>query len=584
MSDSTTSRATIVDHWHRQVSTRPHDPALRWRAECYTFGELGRLVDAVAGWLPSQGLEPGDIVATTLPRSAEAIITQLAIVQAGMVHLAINPQGPVERTSAILRDAEPALVFDSAMWQPATNDAKRSQRRPAIDLSSAAYLVYTSGSSGPPKGVLVEHRSLANLFSEHERHLFPLAAQTAGRPRTRVAHAIALSFDAAWDPLLWLVAGHELYLLPDDIRGDVARLAEAIAEHGLDVVELTPGLAEQLAQRGLFQAPHAPSLFLTGGEAVGQGLWTELAAAPHTVAINLYGPTECTVFATWARIDRFPSPVLGYPIVGTDCRVVDADGRSLPDGEVGELLLSGACVARGYHNRAELTGERFVTIPGAGGPRRSYRTGDQVRRLPSGALEFHGRTDRQVKVRGHRIELGDVETTLLAHHDVHQAVVKLRDEGGSADLVAYVIGAEHGTPAQAELTEFTAERLPQVMIPAAFVHLDELPLTPHGKVDHAALALPPRAAAATPFDAPRGELEILLGKEFCAILKLDRIGRNDSFFELGGHSLLAAVVAENLRRAGVTCSLLDIMDNPRVADLAAQLDFAWCEDSIEEAG
>ncbi|UMP06939.1 non-ribosomal peptide synthetase [Amycolatopsis sp. EV170708-02-1] len=590
MSDSTTLHATIIDRWTQQVAAHPEDVALHWRTKSYTFGELGELVDQMASWLRTHCCKSGDVVATTLPRSAEAIIAQLAIIHAGATHLAIDPRGAPGRTSAILRDAKPAYVLDYARWQLAMDDLwrppqrHREQPRPRSGAnantvatpSSAAYLVYTSGSSGAPKGVLVEHRSLANLLLEHERHLFPLATQAAGRPRLRVAHAIALSFDAAWDPLLWMVGGHELYLLSDEVRADAALMDQAILDNALDVVEVTPGLAGQLVQRGLFHLSHAPSLLLTGGEAVGQGLWTELAAAPRTVAINLYGPSECTVFATWARVDRYPRPVIGHPIAGTMCQVVDAEGRPLPDGSVGELVLSGTCVARGYHDRAELTAERFSAVSDMEGVWRSYRTGDLVRRSADGALEFHGRADRQVKIRGHRIELGEIEATLLAHPDVDQAVVKLRDDAGSSDLVAYVVGPDDGVLPDLELKEFLADRLPQVMIPAVFLRAGELPLTSHGKVDFDALTLPPRSPAFTPPDPLRGELEARLGKAFCSVLKLDRIGRNDSFFDLGGHSLLAAVIAENLRRDGVACTLPDIMGNPRIADLAKELGALAC--------
>ncbi|UOZ06907.1 non-ribosomal peptide synthetase [Amycolatopsis sp. WQ 127309] len=560
-------RESIVESWQRQVRERPSDPALHWRSETLTFEDLAVSAGVFAGWLRDQGVRRGDVVANLLPRSAAAIAVQLGTLLAGAAHLAIDPKGPVERRSTMLADARPKVVVDPAGWDRVFSTGSPGFVAPEVCGDDVAYVVYTSGSSGKPKGVVVEHRSLANLLAEHESAIFPLARRGKDRP-LRVSHGISLSFDAAWDPLLWLVAGHEVHLLDDEVRADAALLDRAIADAGLDVVEVTPALAEQLVRRGLLRAPHAPSLLLMGGEAVSQGLWTELASAPATVAVNLYGPSECTVFTTWARMDRFAGPVIGHPVTGTTCSVLDAAGTEVTDGIAGELVVRGASVARGYHDRPEETAARFGTDASGA---RTYRTGDIVRRAAGGALEFLGRADTQVKIRGHRIELGEVEAALLAHPGVLHAVVKTRDEDDRRDLVGFVVVGSHHAPGPAELLTHIASRLPAVMVPAVIAVVDEFPLTSHGKVDRAALGVPRRAASAESFEEPDGPLERTIADQFRLVLGSPPVGRTDSFFELGGHSLLATVVAENLRRAGIACRLHTIMENPRVCDLAAAL-------------
>ncbi|MFE3779783.1 non-ribosomal peptide synthetase [Amycolatopsis sp. NPDC059090] len=557
---------SIMERWQIQVREQPSAPALHWDREVRTFGELGATVDAFAGWLRQRGVRNGDVVANLLPRSSAAIIVQLGALRAGAVHLAVDPRAPLERRNSILADARPAVLVDAAEWDRVPAVWPRDFIAPELRGRDPAYLVYTSGSSGMPKGVVVEHGSLANLLAEHERSLFPLARRSTGRP-ARVSHGIALSFDAAWDPLLWLVAGHEVFLQDDEVRADAALLVQAIAAERLDVVEVTPGLAEQLVHKGLLTAPYAPALLMTGGEAVAQGLWSELAAAPATVAVNLYGPSECTVFTTWARMDRSDTPMIGRPITGTASTVVDAAGREVPDGTAGELVVHGASVARGYHERPETTAVRFGLDESAA---RTYRTGDIVRRAADGALEFLGRADSQVKIRGHRIELGEVEAALLAHPSVLQAVVKLRDENDIVDLVGYVRLGRRSCTSRA-LIAHVASRLPPAMVPAAVVVMDKLPLTAHGKVDRETLEPPARESLGEALDEPRNRLEHIIAEQFRTVLGICRVGRSDSFFELGGHSLLATVVAENLRRAGILCRLHTVMENPRVSDLAKAL-------------
>ncbi|MFD8756068.1 amino acid adenylation domain-containing protein, partial [Kitasatospora sp. NPDC059577] len=483
-----------------QAAGTPEAVALVCGDTALTFAELNARANRLAHRLIAAGVGPESVVALALPRSVESVVSILAVLKAGGAHLPLDADHPADRTAHTLAEARPALVLTDDRWPlPAALDGHRvldltgdvtglagdpaaPQPNPAprATAADAAYLIFTSGSTGRPKGVVVPHGSIAALLAAHRTGV------QAGVARQRVALTASLCFDASWDGLLWLVAGHELHLIGGDVRRDARALVRHVREHRIGVLEVTPSYAEQLIEEGLLEEP-APALVLLGGEAVGQALWTRLREAPHTATHNLYGPTECTVDALTHPLDATERPVLGRTVAGTRGYVLDEHLNPVPVGVPGELYLAGAGLARGYLARPGLTAERFVACPfepgdgplapslaagrypqpGGGQGGRMYRTGDLVRRTRDGGLEFLGRTDHQVKIRGFRIELGEIESALTAHPAVLQAAV-LPDEDGLR-LVAYVV--TDGPLDPADVRAGAARTLPGYMLPAAIVPL-----------------------------------------------------------------------------------------------------------------
>jgi amino acid adenylation domain-containing protein len=528
-------------------------------ADAWTFRELDGWSNRLAHLLRAAGAAPGTIVACAMTRSVRAVLSLLAVAKTGATYLAVAPALPPARVATILADARPAVVLTDAPDLVTRADIvlpadgwrtvlARHADTPVGTGKGAAYVVYTSGSTGEPKGVVVGHRSVLNLHHELAASIFP-----AGTGPLRVAHGLPLSFDASWNPLLWLVGGHELHLVPDDVRADPERYVRFTREHRLAVVEAVPAHMTALLAAGLLAGGHRPELLLMGGEAVGQSLWSRLRGTPGVAAVNLYGPTECTVFTTACRLAEHETPSIGRPIGNTSVQVVDADLRPVPVGEPGELVVGGACLAIEYLGRPDLTADRFVAAPA-----RAYRTGDLCRCLPDGHLEWLGRLDDQVKIRGHRVEPGEAEHALLALPDVRQAVVRAEGAGDTLRLVAYVV-LEAGTGD--EVRERLRQVLPDYLVPAV-VTLDTLPLGRHGKIDRRAITVGARRPAEL---TPAQEI---VTESFRALLGIDTVDAHSDFFTLGGHSLSAAVLASRLRAAGVPCSLRDVLHRRTVARLA----------------
>ncbi|NEC20681.1 amino acid adenylation domain-containing protein, partial [Streptomyces parvus] len=364
-------------------------------------------------------------------------------------------------------------------------------------LGDPAYLIHTSGSTGRPKGVLVSHASLANLCAGHGTdHIAPAVART-GRERLRVAHSASFAFDASWDPLLWMVHGHELHLLDDAAYRDPAALTAYVDTHLVDYLDVTPSYAEALLTEGLLDEDrHHPAHIVVGGETVPPALWERLTEATAVHPVNLYGPTETTVDAYyWVPGETAARPD-GRPVRGSRVYVLDSSLRPVPAGVTGELYVAGACLSLGYLGRPDLSAERFVADPfGAlhGEPgSRMYRTGDLVRRRADHTLEFLGRSDDQVKIRGFRIELGEIQARLAAHPQVAAAAVIARDTGRGKRLLAYAVPSRDAAtpPAPGGLRDHLAAALPEHMVPATVTLLDALPRTANDKLDHRALPDP----------------------------------------------------------------------------------------------
>ncbi|MEU9609745.1 amino acid adenylation domain-containing protein [Streptomyces sp. NPDC048057] len=576
-----------------------------------TFAELNVRANRLARLLVDRGVGPESSVALALPRTSTALVALLAVVKAGAAFVPVDVEYPAERIAFMVEDAAPALVLTTAATRgvladvalqgrelvlddPSTaaevagfDGADLTQRERTAPLlpESPAYVIYTSGSTGRPKGVVVAHASVVNLLNAHRAEFYgPLA----GAGRFRVALTASLSFDTAWDELLWMWAGHELHVVDDRTRRDPEALREYAVRRAVDLLDVTPTFAQHLLDSGLFDegAGHRPSNLVVGGEALDAALWERLAAVEGLTVHNFYGPTEATVDVAFTDLGEAAWPAIGRPVAGSRVHVLDAWLRPAPVGVPGELYVAGAGLARGYLRRAGLTGERFVADPFGPAGSRMYRTGDLVRWNAAGQLEYLGRTDDQVKIRGFRVELGEVESALTAHSDVAQAAVVVRDDTGTKRLVGYVVGAVDG----ALLREWLAARLPEYMVPAAVVALDALPLTANGKVDRKALLTEQPAPdfgvrAAGAGRAPATATERLLADLFAEVLGVSGVGVDDSFFDLGGDSIVSIQLVSRARKAGVVISPREVFTHRTVEALAAVADTVQqTAVVVEEAG
>jgi amino acid adenylation domain-containing protein/thioester reductase-like protein len=583
---------TVTELFERQAARTPEAVAMVCGDSALTYRSLNARANRLARLLVERGAAPERRVALLLPRSADLVAALFAVLKAGAAYLPLEPGLPARRLRSMLDDARPTLLVTTKelaapllslaapepdavrpfppdglvlLDDPAVRDALGSgtdsaapleadltddDRRAPLRPGSPAYLIYTSGSTGRPKGVIVRHDGLSNLYHHHLREMYLPETAALGGTRLRAALTATLAFDTSWEGLFWMIAGHELHLVEDEVRRDAEAMVEYITDHGIDFLDVTPSYAEELLAAGLL-APgrRAPRVVALGGEAAGRTLWQRLRSAPATVGYNLYGPTECTIDTLWCRLEDSATPIVGRPVANTRAYVLDASLRLLPPGATGELYLSGVALARGYHGRPELTAERFVADPHGPPGALMYRTGDLARRRFDGDLEYLGRADEQVQIRGFRVEPGEVEAVLLEHPGVAQAAVVVREDvPGAASLAAYVVPADStGDLAPAALRAHTADRLPTYMVPAAFVSLPKLPLNANGKLDRRALPAPDRAAG-SPGRRPRTSLERRLCELFAETLGLAEVGLDDDFFDLGGHSLLVTRLAGRIRR------------------------------------
>ncbi|MGW4690256.1 amino acid adenylation domain-containing protein, partial [Streptomyces sp. NPDC004244] len=557
-----------------------------------TYAELDARANRLAHALIARGAGPERLVAVALPRSAELVTAILAVLKTGAAYVPVDPEYPPARIAYLLDDARPILLVTDTgsagrlpeadpvdrlvLDEPET--AARVAGHPAVDPMVAvapdhpAYVIYTSGSTGRPKGVVPTHGGLLNLLTDlRQVHFSRVVGQ---RQRLRVALTTSVSFDASWNQLLALFAGHELHVLDHATWTDPHAFVGYAARCGLDYIEATPSYLQVLVAHGLLSEPQwRPALVAAGGEAVPEQLWEQLRAAEGVSSLNLYGPSECTVNPVVASVGSSPRPVIGRPATNARLYVLDGALRPLPAGAPGELYIAGACLARGYLNRPGLTAGRFVADPAGPAGARMYRTGDLVRWGADGNLEFLGRTDDQTKIRGFRVEPGEIEAALAEHPQVARAAVVVRTDE-EPRLVAYAVPEPGATVTVTTLRRHLRERLPEHMVPAAYVLLDALPLTPNGKLDRRALPVPDRQPA-DPGRAPRTATEHLLAGLFAEVLGVPEVGADDSFFDLGGHSLLATRLVARARTVlGVELRLRDLFDAPTVAGLAAAVDVA----------
>ncbi|EFL30087.1 peptide synthetase [Streptomyces viridochromogenes DSM 40736] len=583
---------TVVDRFDRAADRDPRRVALVAHGSTMTFAELRDRSRAVAGVLAQRGIGPETTVGLAVPRSLDSIVALFAVLRVGAAYVPLELDHPDERIAAIVEDARPDVILTVRAVSPRlTGDLLELDRPlPAAEpfvtfapddpdrLRHPAYTIYTSGSTGRPKGVVTEYAGLTNMLINHQRRIFEPVLAEHGHRVFRVAHTVSFAFDMSWEELLWLADGHEVHICDEELRRDAPRLVEYCLEHGIDVVNVTPTYAQQLVAEGLLDNPERrPALVLLGGEAVTPALWQRLAETEGTVGYNLYGPTEYTINTLGVGTFECQDPVVGVAIDNTDVYVLDPWLRPLPDGVPGELYVSGVGIARGYLGQPAQTAHRFVACPFGAPGERMYRTGDLVARRPDGNLMYLGRTDQQVKIRGHRVELGEVEAAFAAHPAVRFAAAVAQPApqvDGAYRLAAYLVldGAEPATVA-AEV----GAALPDFLRPTHYAQVDGIPLTVNGKADTKALpeAKPLGALTTAGERGPRTETEAVVCEFFAEALDLDddEVSAVSDFVSLGGHSMLAVRLIGLLRREyGPVITIRDLLTLRTPEAIAHHLD------------
>ncbi|MGW7328585.1 amino acid adenylation domain-containing protein [Streptomyces sp. NPDC054840] len=558
---------TVVDRFDRAADHDPRRVALVAHGRTMTFGLLRDRSRELAGVLAERGIGPETTVALALPRSLDSIVALFAVLRVGAAYVPLELDHPDERIAAIVADARPDVTLTvSAVSPRLTGDLIELDRPlPAAEpfvtfapddpdrLRHPAYTIYTSGSTGRPKGVVTEYAGLTNMLINHQRRIFePVLAEHDHRT-FRIAHTVSFAFDMSWEELLWLADGHEVHICDEELRRDAPRLVEYCLEHGIDVINVTPTYAQQLVAEGLLDDPdRRPALVLLGGEAVTPALWQRLAETEGTAGYNLYGPTEYTINTLGVGTFECQDPVVGVAIDNTDVYVLDPWLRPLPDGVPGELYVAGIGIARGYLGQPAQTADRFVACPFGAPGERMYRTGDLVARRPDGNLVYLGRTDQQVKIRGHRVEPGEVEAAFAAHPAVRFVAAVAQPDpqvDGAYRLAAYLVLG--GSDLAAVATEVGAA-LPDFLRPTHYAQVDRIPLTVNGKADTNALpeARPLGTLTTAGERGPQTETETVVCEFFAEALDLDddEVSALSDFVSLGGHSMLAVRLIGLLRR------------------------------------
>jgi amino acid adenylation domain-containing protein len=549
-----------------------------------TYRELDERSDRLAEYLQSLGVKPDTLTGIAMDRRAALIVGLLGILKAGGAYVPLDPHYPAERLSWIIEDSAMEVVLTNVQTEPSlssigilprvldiddlprTGSGERRVRACAVGRD-LAYVLYTSGSTGRPKGVRVEHRNVLNFFAAMDQAI-------GGEPGVWLA-VTSVSFDISVLELLWtLTRGFTVVLHGDEGYGTVA---DEISRHNVTHLQMTPSLARMLTldQRAFFALGSLRKILL-GGEAVPASLVRHLRQVFDGEIYNMYGPTETTIWSTCGRIDEIGATIsIGRPVLNTQIFILDPGHEPVASGEAGEVYIAGDGVARGYWNRPDLTAERFLSIPSLSGTL-LYKTGDLARVRPNGSIEFLGRVDYQIKLRGHRIEPGEIEAVLEECAGVQRAVIVLReDREADMRLVAYLVAEGLGENAAAELRHTLAAKLPEFMVPSNIVFLPELPLTDNGKIDRKALLkLPPPAPASEDATAaqPRSATEQIVASVWKDALGLQSVGLDDNFFDLGAHSLTVAEVHARLQEVlGHELDLVDLFQFSTVSSLAAHL-------------
>jgi len=583
----------IHELFEEQVRRVPDAVAVTYAAETITYSVLNTRANRLARYLRARDVGPDGLVGLCIERGVNMVVGLLGVLKAGGAYVPLDPANPTSRLEHVLIDAAPTLLLTQESIKtrlPRTaatvvtldGDWADIEQHDGTNLDPAscevtpehlAYVIYTSGSTGKPKGVMVEHRNIVN-YAVHIARQFDVDAGEGSLVCTSISFDLMLT--GLYPPLL---CGRAVRLCPDE-RGLPALTAELLKCTNLSPLKLTPshlGLLEQPLRRG--QLAGRIRTLVLGGEplqASAVALWRKYS--PGTHIFNHYGPTETTVGSIVFEPGELASGVvpIGRPIANTRVYILDQHMEPVPIGVVGEIYIAGAGVVRGYHRQPELTAERFLTDPFCNEPQaRMYKTGDLGRWRPDGVIEYLGRNDQQIKIRGYRVEPGEIEALLIQHAQVKEAVVIAReDRPGERRLVAYVVPADPATsPGVETLRAWLQAGLPEYMVPGAFVMLERLPITSNGKLDRRALPAPRVAAYATRhYEAPTGEAEETLAGIWQELLHVERVGRQDHFFELGGHSLLATRVISRIRDlCGIELPVRALFDMPTLRQLAVHV-------------
>ena len=574
------SCGTVVDLFHCQAARTPDAIAVQCAGKSLTYADLDRCSNQLARHLASLGVRTETLVGIATERSLDMIIGLLAILKSGAAYVPVDPAYPEQRIALMIEDSQVPVVLATErttsrlpahatrlvlLDREASTIARQSPCPPSscAGPENLAYVIYTSGSTGQPKGVMVEHRNVVNCFDGMD-------AVIGVEPGIWLA-VTSISFDISVLELFWtLTRGFRVILHGED---GTQSISEEIREHSVTHMQATPSLARMIATdpRGLTALGRLKKLFL-GGEALPSSLVRQLRHEFSGEMHNMYGPTETTIWSTTHRVDGDRDTIpIGRPIINTQVYVLDSDLKPVAEGAAGDLFIGGAGVVRGYWQRPELTTQRFLPDPFLAG-NRMYRTGDIARFLPDRNLEFLGRSDLQVKLRGFRIEIGEIEATLEKFPEVSEAAVVMKEfKPGDQRLVAYLV-ARPGARLQPEsMRQGLASQLPEHMVPSMFVPLASFPLTANGKIDRR--ALPEPAAMPEPDgELPRNELESTIAQAWRDALGVDHVGLDQNFFDLGAHSLMVAEVhiqlQHNLARE---IPLLDMFQFPTVVALATHL-------------
>jgi amino acid adenylation domain-containing protein len=588
----------VHELFEEQAEKSPEAVAVAFENEFLSYGALNRRANQVARYVRELGVRPDDRVAICAERSLDMMVGLLATLKAGGAYVPLDPAFPAERLRFMLEDSAPVALLtqtrlknsfiksddgrpivmldgEGARWMTLDGD-----RNPAFDdigvtAQNLACIIYTSGSTGTSKGVAVQHRGIVNLVHDWTTRF----GNRVRRDALQASLWTSFGFDVS---IFELFAGFCLTatvnIVPEQIRGDARALFAWFVAHNIAFGYLPPLFIrdEQHTQASI--SPLPLELVLVGVESsIESALYQLERNTPGLQVVNGYGPAETTVFSTTYPeiVNRSRNTPIGRPLANTRIYILDACGEPVPVGVTGELYIGGAGVARGYLNRPELTAARFLKDPFTDDPNaRMYRTGDLGRWLADGNIEFLGRNDFQVKIRGFRIELGEIEARLSEHEGVQEAVVLAReDTPGDKRLVAYYTAREQNSVGTEALRAHLAAKLPEYMVPPAYVRLESLPLTPNGKLDRKALPAPEGDAyVLRQYEAPQGAIEELLAGIWAELFNRERVGRHDNFFELGGHSLMAVTLVERLARAGLKADVRALFGTPTLAELAASFD------------
>ena len=563
-----------------QVERTPEAVVVVYKNTLLTYHELNRRANGLAKNLQALGVGPGVQVGILMERSLEILVALLAVLKSGGTYVPIHPAFPAERVQFMLKDAQVKVLLtnidSSALEQQniqvvnlsedqLSNPVDWPNLQPNTSPDDLAYIMYTSGSTGQPKGVMVQHAALLNF-------LWSMRQQPGINAEDVLLSVTSISFDiAALELYLPLIVGAKVVIASQEMISNPGLIGAAIDHHQVSIMQATPATWQLLLETGWKGVPGLKAL--CGGDVLTRNLANQLLRRVGSLW-NMYGPTETTIWSSAGQIQPGNNPItIGQAIGNTQLYVLDRHLQVVPIGVVGELHIGGEGLARGYLGRPDLTNERFIpdhfrSAPGA----RLYKTGDRARYLPDHSIEILGRTDDQVKINGNRIELGEIATVLMQHPAVLEAIVITRAEpSGGKRLLAYFVPQQDTVVEVGALRDFLRKKLPSYMVPAAFVEMNQVPLTPNGKIDRKALPLPEEVRRLPGYLAPRNEEEQILVRIWQDVLNIEQVGVHDNFFDLGGASIQSLQIVAKANMFGFPLRVEHIFEYQSIAELVEQI-------------